>query len=149
LTAVLTGIVTIATAITIAAPPDLVWAVLTDFACYAEWNPYLVLIEGSATAGTTIQVHACHRPDTPAVVQPVAVVAVAFPEMAWEGGLPDRSAWRGEHHFRVRADATGTHFDHFEHFSGSEAAGILAAHGDTIRANFTIFNLALKRRCAP
>jgi len=36
----------ISTEIDIAAPPNKVWAVLTDYDRYAEWNPFLVKIYG-------------------------------------------------------------------------------------------------------
>lgn len=138
---------TIATAIDIAASPERVWSVLTDLASYAAWNPYLVRIEGDAVPGTTIMVHAVARPGDDPVVQPVNIISVTFPDMAWEGGTPDRSLWKGDHRFRVSADGDATRFDHFEHFSGSKAPRILAAYADIIRQNFIIFNAALKSRC--
>jgi hypothetical protein len=139
--------ITIATDIVIAAPPERVWAVLTAFAHYAEWNPYIVCIDGEAVTGAVITVHAVNKPGTEPMAQAVDVVAMAFPEMAWEGGLPDRSLWKGDHRFRLTADGSGTRFDHFEFFSGSEAPRLLAAYADLIRHNFTRFNQALKLRC--
>jgi hypothetical protein len=139
--------ITIATDIVITAPPERVWSVLIDFAGYTDWNPYLVRIDGDAVAGGTITVHAVNRPGAEPMTQPVDVVAVAFPEMAWEGGMADRGLWKGDHRFRVAAHTLGTRFDHFEHFSGSEAARLLDAYGDVIRDNFIRFNMALKRRC--
>ncbi len=138
---------TIATAIDIAASPERVWSVLTDLASYAAWNPYLVRIEGDAVPGTTITVHAVARPGDDPMTQPVEIISVMFPEMAWEGGMADRSLWKGDHRFRVSADGDGTRFDHFEHFSGSQAPRILDAYADIIRQNFIIFNAALKSRC--
>lgn len=143
----MTDVVTIATDIAIAAPPERVWSTLTDFASYAEWNPYLVRVEGDAAPGTIITVHAVNQPGADPMIQSVDVIAVAFPEMAWEGGMPDRALWKGDHRFRVSADGGGTRFDHFEYFSGSEAPKILAAYSEIIRKNFITFNTALKARC--
>ena len=37
----------IVTEVEIAAPPDRVWAVLTDGAKYPEWNPFIVSMQGN------------------------------------------------------------------------------------------------------
>lgn len=37
---------TIHTSIDIAAPPEKVWAALTDYERYPEWNPFMRRIEG-------------------------------------------------------------------------------------------------------
>lgn len=135
---------TIATSIAIAAPLDDVWAILTDFGGFARWNPYLIKVEGRAEAGATIIVHLVVQPGAEAMVAPVGVIAVERPVMRWEGGTPDRSQFKGDHWF-VLSEADGvTIFDHYEHFSGRLAEGIIGAHRDAIDANFVIFNEALK-----
>ena len=42
--------ITVITTVDIDAPKQLVWDVLTDFAAYHEWNPYMK-IEGTAQVG--------------------------------------------------------------------------------------------------
>ena len=37
----------ISTEIDIAAPPNEVWAVLTDYERYPEWNPFMVKLSGA------------------------------------------------------------------------------------------------------
>jgi uncharacterized protein YndB with AHSA1/START domain len=41
----------------IEAPPDVVWRVLTDFAAYPEWNPFIVRIGGDLTVGQVLDLH--------------------------------------------------------------------------------------------
>lgn len=134
---------TIATKILIAAPPAAVWAALIDYPRYTAWNPYLVQVEGAAVRDTTIIVHAVAMSGMPPLVQPVTVVAADFPTMRWEGGVPDRAAFKGDHWWTLEPLGTGTLLRHFEHFSGSRAADILSQHRDTIRGNFERFNNAL------
>lgn len=137
----------IETEVEIAVSPDSVWAVLADYPGYSDWNPYIVRIEGEARAGTTIVVHAKPNPGAVALASPVDVVAVEPPRtMRWEGGLPDRRLWRGDHWWTVEPRGTSALLRHFEYFSGELADAILAEHGETIRTNFHRFNDALKAR---
>jgi hypothetical protein len=137
----------IKTEVEIAASPERVWAVLIDYARYAEWNPYIVRIDGEPRTAKTLVVHIVFSPGAPPSAGSVDVLAVEPPRlMQWEGGLPDRTQWRGDHHWVVEPRGTGALVRHFEHFSGTLADAILAEHGDTIRANFVRFNDALKMR---
>lgn len=136
--------IAIETDVRIGAPREHVWAVLTDYAGYARWNPYLVRVEGAARAGSELRVTSVPAPGAPAMTADVDVLAVAPFTMRWEGGMPDRSRFRGDHWWVLEADGDATRLRHFEHFTGTDAAGILEAHGARIRANFAIFNAALK-----
>lgn len=120
------------------------WQLLTDFARYADWNPYLVRVEGAASSGTILTVSAVMQPGQPLLVQSVDLVAIAPMAMHWRGGLPDRSRFVGDHHFVVSAAKEGARFDHYEDFGGTMAPAILAEHAVLIRANFERFNAALK-----
>jgi hypothetical protein len=135
----------IATSIDIAAPIEQVWALLTGFDDYARWNRYIVRIDGAAVTGSTITVHAIMQSGAAPMAQPVDVIAVVPYAMHWRGGLPDRSRFCGNHHFQLEALPTGCRFNHFEDFSGAQAAAILAAHSETIAANFAQFNQSLKQ----
>jgi hypothetical protein len=134
----------IATQIDIAAPIARVWQLLIDLDGYAGWNSYLVKVTGVADAGAIIRVHAAASPDGGIIEQDVAVLEAAFPVMRWEGGLPDKAQFRGDHRFELVAHGDGCRFLHSEDFTGTLAATIIAAHGARIAANFAIFNQCLK-----
>lgn len=136
--------ISIETEALIAAPPERVWALLTGFAGYARWNPYIVRVEGAAVAGSDIIVHSVPIEGRPPMVAAVRVVSADYPAMRWDGGLPDRARFRGDHWWVLDAADDGARLRHFEHFTGTDAPAILAAHGERIRANFHIFNAALK-----
>ena len=135
----------IETEIRIEAPPERVWAALTDYRSYGGWNPYVFRIDGDPVPGSTVTVHASPAPGADPIVQPIRVVAVE-PRgvMRWEGGLPDRSQFLGDHWWILEGEGEATRLRHFEHFSGALAPAILDQHGDLIRRNFIRFNEALK-----
>ncbi len=139
---------TIATEIVIAASPERVWAALSTFRDYPEWNPYLIRIEGEPKAGSDITVHAAMVADGEATIQQVKVVSVTPPfAMRWEGGLPDRALFRGDHWWMLEPiNVERTRVRHFEHFSGTLVGQILGQHREALRGNFVLFNEALKRR---
>lgn len=138
---------TIATAIDVDASVEAAWDVLVDLKAYAKWNPYLVRVQGDAVRGTEIVVHSDNGGESP-LVQQVNVTLLDPPvEMRWEGGLPDRNAFRGDHRWVIeRRDGNGCRLRHFELFDGTMAADILATHGTRITANFERFNQAFRDR---
>ena len=87
------------TEIEISAPPAAVWEVLTDFARYPEWNPFLVEVQGSPKVGGELRV-AVSPPDSreyhlsPRSSPTSPSVSSAG---AASGGL--RSSWRGSTSF--------------------------------------------------
>lgn len=139
---------TIATEIDIARDIERVWAVLTDYADYVNWNPYLVRIEGEARAGTTIVVHALGDGAAAPVLQRIEVVGVAPYAMRWRAGAADRSELAFDHWFELEpAGPHDTVFKHYEHFSGSRLIEFGPQHEALVGANFLRFNEALKARC--
>lgn len=48
---------TITTTIDINVSPQAVWRVLTDFAAYPDWNPFMDRIEGTPKVGAKLVVH--------------------------------------------------------------------------------------------
>lgn len=136
----------IRTHVTLNAPIDRAWAVLTDYAAFEQWSDYIVRIEGAAVAGVTIRVHARLPGRAQPSVQDIAVLQVAPYLMRWEGGLPDHGQFLGDHWFILSGCNECCKLDHVEYFSGSLASTILAQFGEAIRANFELFNAALKAR---
>lgn len=139
---------TIATEIAIAREIGEVWRTLLDFPAYGEWNPYMVRIDGEARAGTVIEVHTLKHGTSAPLVQKIELVSVEPHAMRWQGGLPDRRAFAGDHWFALSATGPSESlFRHYEHFTGTRLAEFLAGYEKTVTRNFHLFNEALKARC--
>lgn len=104
----------------IPAPADKVWAVLADFAAYADWNPLNLSAVGEAKTGARVAMTfrdlSSLKPD--AVVRQTVTIVAAEPgrELAWTGRVP--LLFDGRHGFLLTAQAGGTHVLHTERLKG-------------------------------
>ncbi|MBI3769650.1 MAG: SRPBCC domain-containing protein [Deltaproteobacteria bacterium] len=136
------------TEIEIAAGKDEVWSVLTSFAAYPDWNPFLRTVAAAL------------RPDAP-VAMSVAVGARTLDldaaimrvapgrELRWAGPISRLQGvvFRGEHYFVMEEIAPRrVRFVHGERFAGL-AIPLLGGWLDrTLTPAYTAMNVALKRR---
>jgi hypothetical protein len=126
---------TIETSVTIDAPPAVVWSVITDFAAYREWNPFITAMEGEAVVGArlrgTFQL-AGRRSHT---LRPVVTIVEPLVRLTWRGHLVMPGLLDGEHTLALRARGEQTELLHTEHFGGvlvPLAGGTLAATRDAL-----------------
>lgn len=134
------------TEIRIVAPPARVWRVLTDFAAYPDWNPFIVAVRGAAEPMTRLDV--CIRMPDGREHRFKPVVLQATPERAlrWLGrvGLP--GIFDGEHGFFLEADGGGTRFRQTESFQGLLVPFLWWEVGSAVARGFAAMNAALKAR---
>lgn len=110
---------TIRTEAFIPATPARVWAVLTDFDAYAEWNPLNVKASGEARPGGKIRTTFVNPAGGPGATVTQTVTLTTFePEraLAWSGNVP--LLFRGRHHFSLAPEGEGTRLLHGEDMSG-------------------------------
>jgi hypothetical protein len=134
----------ITTGIEIDAPPARVWEVLTDFAAYGEWNPFIVSAEGTPNTGgrLKLRMRADGRTFT---VRPTVVEAVEGRLLRWVGRLWVGGLFDAEHIHSIEATATGVWYVQQEFFRGA----LLPFLGKTLAATQVAFermNVALKHR---
>lgn len=135
------------TEIDIEAPREKVLAVLRDAPGYADWNPYLVRVEGAIEAGGKIRALG-RAADGEELSMEVEVVYLGPDGMRWQGGLPDPTQFKGDHFFSLVALAPGrTRLRHFENFTGTLVGEILSPRANVIRENFQRMNEALRSFC--
>lgn len=135
------------TSIQIAASPERVWHVLTDFASWSEWNPVVPGLRGEARVGATVRfkIRIESTPELPFTAR--VVRCDPHKEFAWRGGAPliPALAW-GEHWFRLEPSEGGTLFTHGEDFGGLLALIMNGGtHARTVRSYDTM-NRAVKAR---
>lgn len=134
------GAPTIETSVLIAAPIADVWAILTAFGSYGDWNTPIPRIDGVAAAGSTIVLSPAGEPQ-----KSVKVEVLAPYTMHWIGGAEDPADFRGDHFFELEPVAVNeTLFLHREFFTGKLAASILGTFREAIRSNFDAFNNCLR-----
>ncbi len=137
---------TITTTIDIDADPNVVWDVLTDFAAYGDWNPFMTRIEGRPEVGTKLAVHLSPNGGRGMTFKPTVLAAVPARELRWLGILGFGGLLDGEHSFVLTQNSDGTtRLTHGERFSGILVAPFKGSLTNG-HAGFEAFNTALKQR---
>ena len=130
----------------IEATPEVVWRVLTDFAAYPGWNPFIVRIEGHLTVGQILDL----------TIQPPGRRAMRFRpkvlrcepnrELRWLGHFLVPGLFDGEHAHQLEGlEAGRTRYSQSEAFRGllvPLTGSLLAA----TQQGFDAMNTALKAR---
>lgn len=134
--------------IDIAAAPDRVWQILTDFAAYPDWNPFVRRIDGDPTPGARLKVTV--QPEGGKAMSFTSTLLVAEPrrELRWKGKLLVPGLFDGEHYFQLEEISLGRiRFRHREIFSGLLVPVVLRGSmlAGTTRG-FAAMNQALKAR---
>ncbi|GAO42972.1 SRPBCC domain-containing protein [Flavihumibacter petaseus] len=130
------------TRIRIAAPQAAVWKVLTDFAAYPDWNPFVQQLTGKVAAGERITVH------LPGMTfRPLVKAVVPDKELRWLGYLGVPGLFDGEHQFLLEDNRDGTTtFIHSETFNGLLVPLFRASLLKKTKPGFEAMNTALKQR---
>jgi len=138
---------TIQTEILLPASPERVWAVLTDFKRYPEWNPFVREIKGQARDGEELCIRLAPRLSWTVPFCARVVACKESKAFAWAGG--PKCLLHGQHYFDLQASTDGreTRLVHGEIFSGLLARPLLWMLGDPARG-YAAMNEALRRQLA-
>lgn len=126
---------------TIEAPPERVWALLTDAAGYPSWNPTVVSIDGRIAAGERIRLVSTLSPKRTFTL--TVAEAEAPRRMVWSDGMP-LGLFRGVRTYTLAPAGDGTEFRMVEEFSGPLAPLITKAIPD-MTDNFGQFAEGLRK----
>lgn len=137
---------TVTTSIDIAADPARIWAILTDFAAYPGWNPFITSASGVPEVGQRLTIRVAPPGGKPMTFRPRVLAAEPGRRLRWKGRLLIPGLFDGEHDFRIEPRDGGVRLHHGERFSGL----FVALTGDEsfrrIEAGFEAMNRALKSR---
>ena len=109
---------TIETTTDIAAPPDVVWEVITDFASHREWNPFITELHGELRPGARLRATFTLAGRKPQTFSPTLTVVEPNRRLAWAGRLAIPKLFDAEHIFEVEPQSAGSRLVHREHFRG-------------------------------
>lgn len=132
----------------IPAPPARVWAVLTDFARYHEWNPLNIAASGEARLGGKIHTTFLNPAGKPGATITQTVTLTQFEPcsaLAWSGVVP--LLFHGTHLFRLEPVGEGTKLIHGENLGGLIAMTFSAEQLERdFRPHYVAVNEALAKR---
>lgn len=137
----------IVTTVDIAAAPERVWRVLTDFAAYPEWNPFFPRMAGTLAPGAKLDAFMKPAGSRGMGFKPTVVAVEPNRELRWLGHLFVPGIFDGEHVFRLEETGPGrTRLHHSESFRGVLATLVLRLVESGTRQGFEAMNQALKAR---
>lgn len=134
------------TSIRIDATPAIVWGILTDFAAYPSWNPFITRIEGVVRVGERLIIRVVPHGQKGMAFRPRVLVAETERQLRWKGRLIVTGLFDGEHIFRIEPASDGIRFHHSEQFTGLLPHMMPVSSFEAIRKGFEAMNSALKQR---
>lgn len=135
----------IRTEITVNAPAQVVWNLLTDFDRYKTWNPFMQ-ISGTAKQGNRLKITIFLEGQKPQAFQPVILECIPGKSFRWLGSLFIKGLFDGEHFFQLEpVSENKTRFIHGENFSGLLSGLILKLIREKTTAGFEKMNKGLKQ----
>jgi hypothetical protein len=133
--------------IEIEAPAERVWEVLTDFAKFPEWNPFIRQMSGEPRTGAKLEVHLEPPGGRAMSFKPKMLNVETNREMRWLGRLLIRGLFTGEHSFSIEAlDEKGVRFVQHEKFTGLLVPFLAKSLDKDTKSGFEAMNRALKER---
>lgn len=133
------------TEIEIAATPERVWSVLTDFPGYPEWNPFIVSINGVVKHGAKLQVRIQPSGGRAMTFRPRLVAVEPGKELRWLGHFLFPNLFDGEHRFAIEPITDGrVRFTQSERFSGLLLPLFKKSLAQNTKSGFEAMNRAIK-----
>ena len=135
----------IKTEIVIKATPEIVWAILTDFDNYPNWNPFIKSIKGQVAVGNKIIARLEPPKAKGMTFKPSVLIFDANKEFKWLGHLLFPGLFDGEHKFELFDNGNGTtNFRQSEKFKGLLVSLFKKMLDNNTTNGFNLMNQKLK-----
>jgi hypothetical protein len=129
------------------ATPERVWQVLTDFAAYPQWNPFITRADGEARRGRRLTLRMQPAGGRAMTFRPTVLEAAQERELRWLGRLLVPGLFDGEHRFTIRPLGDGqVRLVQQEDFRGLLVPLLAGSLDRRTLPAFEQMNQALKRR---
>jgi hypothetical protein len=137
----------ITTSIVINATAEKVWAILTDFESYHQWNPFITSVTGEIKVGNSLQVSIAPPNGNAMKFKPTILVVNKHKELKWKGKLLFKGLFDGEHQFEIIDNKNGTiTFVQSENFTGVLVPLFKKTININTKNGFVLMNEKLKER---
>lgn len=134
----------IRTEVVLEAPPESVWAVLTDLDAYAEWNPQTVRASGVVAAGERVELTVRPGGGRRRTMEAEVVDADAPTRLEWVASVGGRRVFEARHTFELEPLGDGrTRLHNCETLSGVLVPFVVSADAE---ADYEAMNRALAER---
>jgi hypothetical protein len=135
------------TEIEIDAPAERVWGVLTDFAAYPQWNPFIRTISGKPSTDERLEVRLEPPESRGITLRPRVLSAEPHHQLRWLGHLLVPGLFDGEHSFIIQPlQENRVRFVQSEAFRGLLVPLFARSLDKNTRRGFEKMNRALKER---
>jgi hypothetical protein len=135
----------IRTEILINASPEKIWAILTAFDKYPEWNPFIKYIKNTVKTGSQIEIRIEPPGASGMVFKPTILALEANKELRWLGHLLFKGLFDGEHSFKIVDNKNGTStFIQRENFKGILVPLLKKQLNTNTKRGFEMMNEKLK-----
>jgi hypothetical protein len=136
----------IQTAIEIETSAEDVWAILTDFPRFSEWNPFVCQVSGTPNVGARLTVEVKISPLPRSTFHPRVLRVDPPNELRWKADLLWFGSLTGEHRMALESLGPGrVRFFNEERFGGPFSKLLEGAMGRS-RPRYEAMNAALKAR---
>jgi len=133
--------------IDINASAERVWQLLTDFASYPQWNPFIRRISGEPTTGERLQVRLEPPESRSITLRSKVLTAEPNHQLRWLGHLFVPGLFDGEHSFVIQSLEEGwVRFFQTEAFRGLLVPLFARGLDNSTLRGFVEMNRALKER---
>ena len=135
------------TRVTIDAPVETVWDILTDLEAYAEWNPFISESSGKPEVGQRLTNRMSPPGGKEMTFRPTVTEAEAGRTFEWLGRLGLPGIFHGRHRFELQpGDDGATTVTHSEQLFGILVPLLRNSLDTQTLAGFEAMNAALKAR---
>lgn len=136
----------LSTEIVINATPNKVWAILTDFKNYPNWNPFITSLTGDFEVGKKIMVRITPPEAKATTFKPTITAFDVNKKISWLGIFIIRGVFDGEHNFELTDNGNGTTtLVQYENFTGILVPIFKKMLDDNTRRGFEAMNEKVKK----